>query len=338
MFYRFFSDNNKMLNIIQDEGGLQQKYKVLLTYLLSDPNANIDKITRSFIIISWRGESTYAKFHIMQNFKTVNIDWTFNQGYLGILKEKWEFPEHLDQNAMATKMFQDIEFKLNYGSKGYSNSEINKHESNINTEIYSEDNESDDYEIDDNEYNYYMEDEIEIAHLDVNKLIIPGVGVDGIILNQTTAFEIHKKYGYGYKFIDNNLFTFEMFYEKLGISCYYRPSDNTHTIYFIKVTSKFEAYTKENIKCGDSIEKVFQTYGETTFKIVSDEDYAYLQYNDLLFYVNKNEIYQKPNNEIKIMGIGIDYELRKVVLENRMRSIEEARLRSLKKRNEDLEL
>ena len=118
MFYRFFSDNNKMLNIIQDEGGLQQKYKVLLTYLLSDPNANIDKITRSFIIISWRGESTYAKFHIMQNFKTVNIDWTFNQGYLGILKEKWEFPEHLDQNAMATKMFQDIEFKLNYGSKG----------------------------------------------------------------------------------------------------------------------------------------------------------------------------------------------------------------------------
>lgn len=296
ILYRFFSDREKMLNNVQEKGGLQEKYKVLLTYLLSDPDAKITQITRDNIVISWKGSYTSAQFSIMQNFGTVNINWASNNGLAGIVKEKWEFAENLDQHAMAKKIFQDIEFKMKHGldwagAQDKINTLVNNYLDTSTEESFDEDD--------------YLE---ENNNEPENKLIIPGVGIDGIRINQTTSSEIEKKYGRNYDLINHNNYSFEMYYEGIGLSCYYKQNDPIKRIFLIKLREEFGAYTEHGIglDSGMTVADISVLYGRKSSYSTSDSaDYAYLDYGGIMFYVDKIDAYSRPAEQTFIKSIGI---------------------------------
>jgi hypothetical protein len=88
------------------------KYSGLINDLLEMPTAEVIKTTPDSIDISARTEYFTFRFTIVHAFTEVKILWMAN-GPLGNLSEKWTFPSHMDQTAMAEKMASDIEFKIN---------------------------------------------------------------------------------------------------------------------------------------------------------------------------------------------------------------------------------
>jgi hypothetical protein len=296
ILYRFISDREKMLNNVQENGGLQEKYKVLLTYFLSDPDAKITIITRDNIVISWKGAYSSAQFSIMQNFGTININWASNNSVAGVVKEKWEFSENIDQHAMAKKIIQDIEFKMNHGidwagAHDKINSLVNNYTDTSIEEPFNEDI-------------YLEKNNIESE----NKLIIPGVGIDGIRINQTTSKEIEIKYGKNYDLVNHNNYSFEMYYSEIGLSCYYKQNDPIKMIFMIKLREEFGAYTEHGIGLDSDVTVAFISvlYGQkSSFSTSDNVDYAYLDYGGIKFYVDKIDAYSRPDEEIIIKSIGI---------------------------------
>jgi len=112
LVFGFARDRKKLQTKIQNEGGMREKYNVLIYYLLQAPNAQIAQIASDRVEIS--GSSKYFVFHftILQAFDNVAITWR-SKGPTGELKEQWTFPSYFDQQQMALKINNDVEFKLN---------------------------------------------------------------------------------------------------------------------------------------------------------------------------------------------------------------------------------
>jgi hypothetical protein len=154
------------------------------------------------------------------------------------------------------------------------------------------------------EYNDgYMEDWEE------NKLVIPGVGINSIIINETSFNDIETKYGKNYTLINHNNFSFEMYYQDIGLSCYYKQSDLMKKIFFIKLTKLFEAYTNNGIifdlDSQVTVADIVAYYGRKQSYLSSNgNNQAYLDYNGIMFYVNKADTV-KPGEFVYIQAIGI---------------------------------
>lgn len=278
ILYSFITDREKMIKNVEFQGGIQEKYKILLSYILNNPDSKITQLKRDNIIIRCQGGSD-AQFSVTQNFGTVDIDWLSNNGFAGIVKEKWQFRENLDQHEMAKKMMQDIEFKLKHGLRWGTQNEID-----------------------------IQDDLLENKNEMSSKLIIPSVGIDGITINNTTFQEIETKYGRTYDLVNHNNFSFEMRYKRIGLSCFYKQNDPTKKIYFIEVRKEFGAYDINGLSLNSpiSVVDVAILYGRKPNYSTSDNsDYAYINYGSIFFYVYKIDAYSKPAEDTYIKSIGI---------------------------------
>lgn len=111
ILYKFFSDREEMLNRTQSEGGMQNKYRTLLSYILVDPGSKITKVTRDIIVVNWKAGFSSAQISILQLFDVVKIKWVSNNS-AGSINTSWEFPDSMDQNTMADRIMRDIERKI----------------------------------------------------------------------------------------------------------------------------------------------------------------------------------------------------------------------------------
>lgn len=286
--YSFFSSREKMLDNVRVAGGLQEKYKVLLTHLLSDPNAKITQINKDSIAISWNGEFSKAQISIIQGFGKINIVWTSTTAFAGPIKEKWEFFENLDQSLMAKKITQDIEFQINsiLDSAGIDNRTGTPVAASLN-----------------NKYNNSRKDK-GFKH---NKLIVPKSGIDGIVINKTNSSEIIEKYGTKYQLINRNDYSFEMKYSN-GLSFFYKQDNPLKRIYFILIRQEFGGYTKNGIDLNSllTVADIANLYKEKkSYSTSEGSDYSFLEYAGLMFFVDKKDSETKVAEETYINAIGI---------------------------------
>jgi hypothetical protein len=108
--FRFFSDREKMIKKIDNEGGMSQKYAILLSYLMAEPNSKITRLTGHNIeLISTSGHFV-NRFSILETASNLTIVLN-TRSTIGDFTEKWEFPLNLNQHEMANKMDKDIEHK-----------------------------------------------------------------------------------------------------------------------------------------------------------------------------------------------------------------------------------
>lgn len=105
---KFLYDRNMQASKVAMEGGMRNKYRHLIEYLLSgDSRAKIfheasDSITLG---ISNRGGSTL--FILTQTFGNVTVQWKIDNPLFGKHRLEWDFPEYGDQEAMAERIVND---------------------------------------------------------------------------------------------------------------------------------------------------------------------------------------------------------------------------------------
>lgn len=125
-FYSFFSEKEKLMQKVDKEGGMQEKYAILLSYFMSVPGAKITSLSRDNIQFIAKSEYLVNHFSILQTFTDIIITWQANS-VIGEFKDEWKFPPYLDQNEMANKMIQDMEFKIkNFADPDELTRRINK--------------------------------------------------------------------------------------------------------------------------------------------------------------------------------------------------------------------
>jgi hypothetical protein len=122
---------------VDHQGGMKEKYSVLLSYLMAAPEARITKLTRDNIQLVVKADYIANHFSILERFTDVVIYWSANSA-LGEFNEKWQFPQHLDQHEMAEKIGRDMEFKINnFGDYNELARRISKAEDEIGDEFES---------------------------------------------------------------------------------------------------------------------------------------------------------------------------------------------------------
>lgn len=112
ILFKFFTAREKMMKGVDQQGGMEEKYSILLSHLIADQESKLSKLTRDNIQLVVKTKYFTNNFSIIQSFTDIIIIWHANSP-LGEFKEKWQFPQHFDQHQMAKKIGQDMEFKIN---------------------------------------------------------------------------------------------------------------------------------------------------------------------------------------------------------------------------------
>jgi hypothetical protein len=106
---KFLYDKAQLNEKLGKEGGMRQKYKELISFLLSiDENFKLAQASKDSIQITNISLGGVTTFELLQTFSKVSITWRFENEIFGKHKLHWEFPEYMDQ----TKMFENISSTL----------------------------------------------------------------------------------------------------------------------------------------------------------------------------------------------------------------------------------
>ena len=111
---KFLFDTQRQSSKIKSEGGVRNKYKVLIDYILSlDSRCKIFQETNTFVSVGISGIAGSQVFYIQPTFGTVTIQMKVrNNPLFGNLNMEWTFPESMNQEHMFIKMNDDINKKI----------------------------------------------------------------------------------------------------------------------------------------------------------------------------------------------------------------------------------
>jgi len=140
-----------------------------------------------------------------------------------------------------------------------------------------------------------------------DKLIIPGRGVGGIVINQHSSKDVINKYGNDYEMEAIFSYSYEMRYDE-GISFFFKQDDPREIIYFIRVRPEFNAYTEDGLDLNNdfSLRDVAEIYGFLNNLSVSEStSQAYARYDGISFYVDYQEALSLPGELLIVKEIGI---------------------------------
>jgi hypothetical protein len=90
-----------------------------------------------------------------------------------------------------------------------------------------------------------------------------GKGMDGVTIGKSTMDDIVKKFGKDYKWVTNKKYSYQMTYEKQGLSFYMCQSDKKKQVFVIEMRPPYKAKTSKGIILGKStLDEVHKTYGK----------------------------------------------------------------------------
>lgn len=95
--------------------------------------------------------------------------------------------------------------------------------------------------------------------------IIPNIGVDEIVLNQTVAKKIVEKYGSGYDFYDINGYSLEMKYFLQDFSCFFLQHDQDMKIHVVRIWKSCKAFKKHSDEISSGFGDVMSLHDVFTF-------------------------------------------------------------------------
>jgi hypothetical protein len=110
-------------------------------------------------------------------------------------------------------------------------------------------------------------------------IIKEGVGIEGIAVGKSTVDDVVKKFGKNYRWLTNKKYSYQMSYERLGLSFYLCQADTRKQIFVIEIKSPYKAKTSKGIVLGESsLEDIEKKYGRST---------SGLEYKGVNFYYNR---------------------------------------------------
>ena len=116
--------------------------------------------------------------------------------------------------------------------------------------------------------------------------IFEGVGIENIVVGQSSKSNVIAILGEPYRLIEHNTYSFEMTYEKLGLSFYYRYEDPQETIFCISIRPPFIGMTTKGIVLGEStMQDVVATYGQPTWRTSDVSETWSSEYPGIEFHV-----------------------------------------------------
>jgi hypothetical protein len=105
---KFLFDRNQQSARVTMEGGMRNKYRELLKYIMSvDPKTRIFHESADSITLGVSSMSGSTIFILTQTFGTVTIQWRVESNVFGKHKLEWSFDEYLDQEKMIEKISND---------------------------------------------------------------------------------------------------------------------------------------------------------------------------------------------------------------------------------------
>jgi hypothetical protein len=116
--------------------------------------------------------------------------------------------------------------------------------------------------------------------------VTAGIGVDGVAVGYSTRNTVTARYGDGYQLVEHNKYSYEMKYEVIGMSFWYRFEDPQQKIFAISVWPKSRGFTAGGIVVGRStLKDVFDEYGKAEFGTTTSEKSWYVEYPGISFHV-----------------------------------------------------
>lgn len=107
---KFFVANNKQSTQILKEGGMEQKYRQLIAFIMSgDSRTQIFQRENNMLGIAVKSVGGVTIFFLTQTFGHLTVEWKMESPVYGKHKLKWEFPEFTDQDIMAGKISNDLQ-------------------------------------------------------------------------------------------------------------------------------------------------------------------------------------------------------------------------------------
>ena len=137
--------------------------------------------------------------------------------------------------------------------------------------------------------------------------VTAGIGVDGVAVGYSTKNTVTARYGEQYELVEHKQYSYEMKYEDLGLSFWYRFEDTQQKIFAISAWPKSRAFTAGGIVVGRStLKDVFDAYGKAEIGTTTNEDKWHVEYPGIGFFVE-----YKPRDKHK--GTPEDLIKRKIV-------------------------
>ena len=102
---KFLIDMSKQGSQVAAEGGMRQKYRVLIDHLMSgDPRSSIIREDRTAVLVGMSSIGGSTTFDVVQTFGNVTVKWNVNSPLFGKHSVEMSFPEGMDQNEMAERL------------------------------------------------------------------------------------------------------------------------------------------------------------------------------------------------------------------------------------------
>jgi hypothetical protein len=107
---KFAYDRNKQSIKVTKEGGMKNKYSLLVDYIMSgDSSVRITRQTSTSIDFCLSNAGGATAFFLTQTFGNLTVQWKMHSPIFGDHKFEWDFPEYLDQVRIVARINNDLE-------------------------------------------------------------------------------------------------------------------------------------------------------------------------------------------------------------------------------------
>lgn len=106
---KFALDSNKQSIQVTKEGGMINKYSLLIAYILQGhAGVRITRQTSTSVDLGVANAGGATAFFLTQTFGNLTVEWKLRSPLFGEHKLKWEFPEYMDQEKMIARIENDL--------------------------------------------------------------------------------------------------------------------------------------------------------------------------------------------------------------------------------------
>jgi len=107
---KFAYDSNQQSIKVTKEGGMANKYSLLVDYIVSGhPAVRVTRQTSTSIDFCASSAGGATAFFLTQTFGQITIQWKMRSPIFGEHNLNWDFPEYLDQEKMIARINNDLE-------------------------------------------------------------------------------------------------------------------------------------------------------------------------------------------------------------------------------------
>ncbi|TVQ51505.1 MAG: hypothetical protein EA362_00190 [Saprospirales bacterium] len=112
----FNNDSSDQKDRIRSQGGMYQKYKILVDATKDEGGIplKIIKITAETLVLEYLNQKGRTTMIFTQNWNDIIINWDFASPTYGNHKLTWTFPEYHDQLLISNQIKSDLlEYQIN---------------------------------------------------------------------------------------------------------------------------------------------------------------------------------------------------------------------------------